>query len=156
MWDDHWGNHNIAPHCRVHLNTLGAQERCTRPSAIDSRRSSSSFMLFSILSSVSLYAIHTRTYSPNSIHRHVLQPFALPRRVTAFTSASFSVSFSVLHFLQAHDFVTNGVLDPQPVSCFSNARSRAHPDRCRGVRLDIYVDGSSHLFVHVLRADSSC
>ena len=42
--------------------------------------------MFSTSLSVSLYAIHTRTSPPNSIHRHVLQPFALPRRVIAFTS----------------------------------------------------------------------
>ena len=80
---DRLGNHNIAPLCRMHLNTLNVQERCARPSAIDSRRSSASFMLFSISPSVSLYAKHIRTFPPNSIHRHVLQPFALPRRVTA-------------------------------------------------------------------------
>ena len=50
--------------------------------------------------------------------------------------------------------------DPQPtnlvVSCLSNARSGAHPDRCRGIRLDSNVDGSAHLLVHVLREDPSC
>ena len=45
------------------------------------------FTMFSISLSVSLYAIHTRTSPPTSIHQHVLQPFALPRRVIAFTTS---------------------------------------------------------------------
>ena len=65
-----------------------------------------------------------------------------------------------LHLSQTNDLVTNGVLDPWPsdlnVSCLSNALSGAHPDHCCRVRLDIDVDGSSHLLVHVLREDSSC
>ena len=48
--------------------------------------SSASITMFSTSLSVSLYAIHTRTSPPNSIHRHVLQTFALPWRVIAFTS----------------------------------------------------------------------
>ena len=77
----HAGNHNTAPHCLMCLNMVSDRERCSGPSAIDSRRSSSSFTLFSISSSVSLYAMHTRTSLLDSIHRHVLQAFALPRRV---------------------------------------------------------------------------
>ena len=42
--------------------------------------------MFSSSLSVSLYETHTRTSLPHSIHRHVLHPFALPRRVIAFTS----------------------------------------------------------------------
>ena len=38
---------------------------------------------------------------------------------------------------------------------FPTPCSGAHPDRCRRVRLDIDVDGSSHLLVHVLPEDSS-
>ena len=159
-----------------------------RPKAIDSRRSSSSFRLFSISSSVSLYAAHTRTCPPSSIHRQVLQTLALPRRVIASTArrtrhtrrnhdrinkialASVWMPRSTVLALcdllgeaaqlQTHDLVTNGVWDPQPpnmdVSCLSNARSRAHPDRCCGIRLDIHVDDSAHLLEHVLREDPSC
>ena len=64
------------------------------------------------------------------------------------------------HLSQAHDLVTDGVLDPQPTnlneSGLSNARSGTHPDRSRRVRFDVDVDGSSHLPVHVLCEDSSC
>ena len=62
------------------------EEQMTGPSATTLSFSSESFTMFSTSLSVSLYAIHTRTSPPNSIHRHVLQPFALPRRVIAFTS----------------------------------------------------------------------
>ena len=48
--------------------------------------SSASLTMFSTSLSVSLYAAHTRMSPPNRIHRNVLQPFALPRRVIAFTS----------------------------------------------------------------------
>ena len=62
------------------------EEQMTRPSATTLSFSGASFTMFSTSLSVSLYAIHARTSPPNSIHRHVLEPFALPRRVTAFTS----------------------------------------------------------------------
>ena len=48
--------------------------------------SSASITMFPTSLSVSLYATHTRTSPPNSIHRHVLQTFALPWPVIAFTS----------------------------------------------------------------------
>ena len=50
------------------------------------RRSSASFTMFSISSLAvrNTHNIHERP--PNSFHRHVLQPFALPRRVIALTS----------------------------------------------------------------------
>ena len=62
------------------------EEQMTGPSATTFSFSSASFTMLSTSLSVSLYATHTRTSPPNSIHRHVLQPFALPRRVIAFTS----------------------------------------------------------------------
>ena len=98
------GNHSIAPLCRMYLNTLSPQERCTGPSAIDSRRSSSSFMRFYISPAVSLHAIHTRTPPPKSIHRHVLQPFALSRRVIAFASRR------IIHARGNHDRINMIVL----------------------------------------------
>ena len=67
-------------------SALVHEEQMTGPSAIDFVVSNASFTMFSISSSVSLYAIHTRTSPPDSIHRYVLQPFAHPRRVIAFTS----------------------------------------------------------------------
>ena len=80
------------------------------------------------------------------LERQFLQQALMCRSVEVFGS---HVGFvlDVLHLSQTHDFVTNGVLDPQPsnldVFCLSKARSGAHPDRCRRVRLDIDVDGSS-------------
>ena len=62
------------------------EDQMTGPSATDVVVSSASFTMFSASLSVSLYAIHTRTSPSDSIHRHVLQPFALPRRVIAITS----------------------------------------------------------------------
>ena len=62
------------------------EEQMTKPSATTLSFSSASFTMFFTSLSVSLYAIHTRTSPPHSIHRHVLQPFALPRRVITFTS----------------------------------------------------------------------
>ena len=41
------------------------------------------------------------------------------------------------------------------VSCLPNARSGTHPDRFRGTRLDIDVDGSAHVLVLVLREGPS-
>ena len=68
--------------------------------------------------------------------------------------------FRSFEVIGSHDLVTNGVLDPQPtnldVSCLPKARSGAHPDRCRELRLDIHVDDSAHLLAHVLREDPSC
>ena len=74
------------------------------------------------------------------------------------SSVRVGLVLGALHLSQTHDFFTNGVLDPKPsnLDVFPTSRSGAHPDRCRGVRLDIYIDGSHHLFVHVLREDSSC
>ena len=71
------GNHNAVPRCFV-----SAQER-SRVKCNRLRRSSASFTMLSISSSVWLYAIHTRASPPNSFHRHFLQSFALPRRVIA-------------------------------------------------------------------------
>ena len=58
----------LAQHSLMCLNILSDRERCTGPSAIDSRRSSLSLSLFSISSCISLYAIHTRTSPRESIH----------------------------------------------------------------------------------------
>ena len=70
------------------------------------------------------------------------------------------VSFVVgaSHPSQAHDLVTNGVLDQQPANLnvsggLSNARSETHPDRSRQIRFDVDVVGSSHILVHVLCED---
>ena len=65
------------------------------------------------------------------------------RSVEVFGShVSFVVGAS--HLSQAHDLVTNGVLDRQPtnldVSGLSHARSGTRPDRSRRVRFNVDVD----------------
>ena len=69
------GNHNAASHWFIRTD-----DRAKRNDFIVS---SASITMFSTSLSVSLYAIHTRTSPPNSIHRHVLQTFALPWRAIA-------------------------------------------------------------------------
>ena len=69
-----------------HCSALIHEEQMTGPSATTLSFSNASITMFSTSLSAWLYAVHTRTSPPNSIHRHVLQPFANPRRVIAFTS----------------------------------------------------------------------
>ena len=102
-----WRPPQQAQHCSALTHTLEHSEHpreMYQPNTIDSRRSSLSFMLFSISSSVSLYAIHTRTSPPDSTHRHVLQTLALPRRVTAFTTRR------TIHAPRNHDRINKIVL----------------------------------------------
>ena len=73
--------------------------------------SSASFTMFSTSLSVSLYAIHTRTSPPNSIHRHVLQPFALPRPHLPESSTRLSEPWS-----DCQDWTQSVCLDQQSFS----------------------------------------